>query len=663
MSYFPVNPKNKRPLVKDWQNHVGEKKGSYGISLTAENLVIDFDPRNYKEGENPEEYLLLMGYLPDTKVVTTRQGKHYYYKKPKEIGIQKNIKDLTGVDFLSKGRYVVGEGSIIQGVKYVSNDQPVVKVSSDILELIRRTPPETSALPLEQPSIEFSELQRLIHYLPAQYWVNHDKWVGVGMCIHHAENGSKRGLNLWDKWSQQSKKNYEIGECSKRWASFKSDCDPNRVTIGTLFSWAVKEGYTMKRPQGDELPPLEKPSGQKDTASLLLELSSWVFINNKKRFYNLQDGRVYDVDTMRLYYKRVLPKGDPIGIILQSKDLTYADDFTYYPGETHFVEQNNQLLVNRWKKSNVEAKMGDPSPFVNHAKWLLEDDWEILIEWLSWCVQYPNDRMKWAVILTGGSRTGKSYFGEMLSHILGDHNVSRPSSDGLHEKYTHWIINTQLVIVNELMSSGRRDLMNRLKEVITERKVPVREMHVGEYDFEAKCNLLFFSNYDLPILLDHDDRRFCLLKTFRCKRPKEYYDKLWQWSLDNLGVIKNYLANVNLSQFDKESAPITFSKLRLLSETDAEGYDLVIDEWVEKSERTLFTLSEAQKAVSDGTGDYLENKRIANILRRKYQFLDRVNKSSGRERIYTKLANVNRYRKFNANQLLTLLNQEQKKND
>lgn len=111
------------------------KKGyNYGI-LTGKIsgiAVIDIDNHNGVSGaDNLKEFCEKYDIeLPDTKTVMTPSGGlHLYYNLPEkynDVQFIQNHKELEGVDFQTHGRYVVGWGSTIDGLKYqVINNQPI----------------------------------------------------------------------------------------------------------------------------------------------------------------------------------------------------------------------------------------------------------------------------------------------------------------------------------------------------------------------------------------------------------------------------------------------------------------------------------------------------------------------------------------------------------
>lgn len=142
MELLRLKKNGKAPLVAGSFN--GEDKaevkkwvaegGNYGI-LTGKLsgiAVIDIDTHNGVSGaDNLKEFCEKYDIeLPDTKTVMTPSGGlHLYYNLPEkynDVQFIQNHKELEGVDFQTHGRYIVGWGSTIDGVKYeVIDNSPI----------------------------------------------------------------------------------------------------------------------------------------------------------------------------------------------------------------------------------------------------------------------------------------------------------------------------------------------------------------------------------------------------------------------------------------------------------------------------------------------------------------------------------------------------------
>jgi hypothetical protein len=71
--------------------------------------------------------------------------------------------------------------------------------------------------------------------------IDHDKWVRIGMGIHHQFGGGEEGLTIWDDWSSMGDK-YRHGECGKRWKTFIPDSDTvNPITFATVMKMVLVE--------------------------------------------------------------------------------------------------------------------------------------------------------------------------------------------------------------------------------------------------------------------------------------------------------------------------------------------------------------------------------------------------------------------------------------
>lgn len=74
---------------------------------------------------------------------------------------------------------------------------------------------------------------------------DYDRWLTIGMALHHQYDGDERGLELWDEWSTESE-HYDFDEIKDKWASFSVVRRGGKpTTIATVLKWA-KDGAKQK---------------------------------------------------------------------------------------------------------------------------------------------------------------------------------------------------------------------------------------------------------------------------------------------------------------------------------------------------------------------------------------------------------------------------------
>ena len=128
-SLFPCS-KDKRPLMKGWQAthwdhtlNTNTLPAAYGILLTSNDLVLDYDPRRNEQGQNQlQEFweLLQLPHNLQTYIVKTPGGGlHIYLAKPVTMPIKRMYaQQFKAIELKSAGRYVIGAGSVINGKVY-----------------------------------------------------------------------------------------------------------------------------------------------------------------------------------------------------------------------------------------------------------------------------------------------------------------------------------------------------------------------------------------------------------------------------------------------------------------------------------------------------------------------------------------------------------------
>lgn len=246
----------KHPRVSNWQHtpHWSEEqletmeamrqfKTGYGVEL-HEMLVVDVDARN----GGVESAARLIENVPEIAgsgmIVETGSGggsKHYYFKAPPGVALLGRLAEYPGLDFKSGAAFVVGPGSMhasgnIYRTVYGSPDD--IDMAPDrLIDMLRVPERHRAEISGRTVDVSVAEIEEMLRFIPNND-LDYDQWVKIGMAVHHATGGS--AFDIWDRWSQQSKK-YEAASMSYKWHSFGRSANP--VTLGTLIHYAEQNGY------------------------------------------------------------------------------------------------------------------------------------------------------------------------------------------------------------------------------------------------------------------------------------------------------------------------------------------------------------------------------------------------------------------------------------
>jgi predicted P-loop ATPase len=119
--------RGKKPAIQAWQNIKEDPfldpktiDKNFGITLQSDDLVIDIDVSEkddgtFKTGRESFDRLVKetgLDFKNTFGVQTGTGGFHFYFKKPKDFPIRESWRKFKDIEFKSKGRYVVGAGSI-----------------------------------------------------------------------------------------------------------------------------------------------------------------------------------------------------------------------------------------------------------------------------------------------------------------------------------------------------------------------------------------------------------------------------------------------------------------------------------------------------------------------------------------------------------------------
>ena len=205
--------------------------------------------------------------------------------------------------------------------------------------------------------------------------------------------------------------------------------------------------------------------------------------------------------------------GQPIGDFIPDWDMCFD------PNDITVVDPVNRKL-NTFRPSEY-FKVPNPAPqhtmpptihkVMDHA---LGNDAATLDHFLNWLavIVQTMDRTNTAWVLHGTQGTGKGLmFHNILAPLLGPWNTTAKRMEELESDFTGFLKDCFLMFADEVeagKSLYHSKISAKLKNLIVEPEISVREMYRPSYMLRNRINMIFASNKNAPVEVEKDDRRF-----------------------------------------------------------------------------------------------------------------------------------------------------------
>ena len=312
--------------------------------------------------------------------------------------------------------------------------------------------------------------------------------------------------------------------------------------------------------------------GSDDPTPWICIAQEWVYVSGTDRFRHLATGETLTQQAFRTEFGSINPDPDvSITTFLTRNDYiekvqNVAFDPPRLPG---IYEENGRKWLNIYRPSTVVAVEGDATPFKQFVEYLVPEEVERdhLLKMFAQLVQKPGEKLGHALIL--GSKEhgiGKSTLMDILFELLGPQNCRKASSEELESQFNSYIEGTLLVLVEEInLGAGGRKVYNKLKDQITSDITPMRRLYQDARSVRNVASFIFQTNLERPILVDKEDRRYFVVNSPAKPREPAYYIGFNEWWRANLGVIRHFLEQVDLTGFNRKAPPpMTEAKFQLI---------------------------------------------------------------------------------------------------
>ena len=270
-------------------------------------------------------------------------------------------------------------------------------------------------------------------------------------------------------------------------------------------------------------------------------------------YVDLRDEQLYFVDSER-----------KMGIILadaeQSPKKTPVLKVIFDPSRDQTIDKDLKT-INLFKPTDymVGAKtgraivLGNDTPNINHLLSNLipvSAERERFVNWLAGIMQ-TREKQLTAWVFMGEPGAGKNV---LLDHVLkplfGEKQAIKVEDEQLKNPFNGWLQNAILIAFNEVAHDNRtrNSINSKVKAIITDNDIMINEKNVKVFTIDNHTNALFFSNNEIPVLIEENDRRFNVVRTGGNMRKQAWFadpELFFRFMKAELPSFAEYLINYN----------------------------------------------------------------------------------------------------------------------
>lgn len=219
------------------------------------------------------------------------------------------------------------------------------------------------------------------------------------------------------------------------------------------------------------------------------------------------------------------------------------------------------ITCNLWGGWPTEPAQGDCTRLLDLLQYMCSGErnshelFQWVLRWVAYPIQHPGAKMKTTVVVHGGQGTGKNLFFEAVMAIYGRYGRIL-DQDALIDKHNDWASRKLFLIADEVVAQAHRfEHKNKLKTLITGTWIRINPKHIAAYDEANHVNLVFLSNETMPVVLEEDDRRHCVIWT-PPKQGSDYYAGILdELAAGGVAALHHCLLHLDLGDFNPGTPP------------------------------------------------------------------------------------------------------------
>lgn len=541
-------------------NENKEQFNSFLLYLKGTGLIVlDCDDKNSID--------LIESWKLNTPYTKTTKGRHYYIRCnediPKIIKIKGELDIITDYICENTKNEMYNYDEIIGNIATFTKDELYKKLEYEEPPAYNKMEKQIKKIEdkfsKDIPVVEDAEIEKLTpvmiddilsHLIPDNY-STHDKWFNFLVAMYNQDNGidQLRKLNNFSKRLSNYKEEYDM-ENMKTWMSIQPGTYPHN---SSWFYKALKnDNYEffkklMKETRKEFCPEYFKKLITLEKKKEYFEKYCWKILTSCKPvfyFYNskLDDFKEYTEEGLKSTYKHLKHtiEGKQIkfmDIWTDAENIKLYNDVDFLPtplnDDGRYYKYFNLYTGLRAEKDLKDTPAGGIDKILKHIYYLCGEDetnTDYMLDLLAHRVKYPGIRPQVAVVMRSPQGSGKNLLFDWFgNYILGKkYYICSANPDSFLGRFNCGLKNKLLCVMNEVSGGDTFGKGGRLKEFITEPVIEYEAKGVNKIYINNCALLLFFTNHEQPLEIEHTDRRFvvfdCSKTTITLKKEGYFID-------------------------------------------------------------------------------------------------------------------------------------------
>lgn len=298
--------------------------------------------------------------------------------------------------------------------------------------------------------------------------------------------------------------------------------------------------------RGEKLKPIESTHALLERYSLVYAHSGAVFDRQEHILLSLSDMR--DACVRKDIHRGWVEHPD--------RDIVRIREVGFDP-----TQSDPQITCNLFGGWPTVPKAGACEKLLDLLRYMCSADangqqlYNWVLKWIAYPIQHPGAKMKTAIVVHGPQGTGKNLFFEAVMGIYGEYADVLDQS-ALEDKFNDWASRKLFMLADEVVAAADKyHIKNQMKALVTGDRIRINPKNFAAYWERNHLNLVFLSNESMPIVLEEDDRRHCIIWT-PDKKPPDYYAAVMAEIRDGgIAALHDYLLHLDLGDFSPGASP------------------------------------------------------------------------------------------------------------